>query len=166
MRQFKLLFLALVLALITGCAYGFKGISIPPDVNTFSVDNFALSVSAAPQGIEVLFAETLRDKVRNESRLKYNSDNPDIIFSGSIVTYNISAQSPEEGSVVAFNKLTIGIKVNYDSLLNEEDSWTKSFNFYADFDSSEDISTIETELVETIYEQLVENIFNDSFTDW
>ena len=152
--------------LIGSCAYGFKGISIPPDVNTFTVDNFSIAASSAPQGIDIQFSERLRDKVRNESRLKYNQDNPDIIFSGSINSYTISALSPEEGSVSAFNRLTIGIRLIYDSTVNEEDSWEKTFSFFADFDSTVDISSIENELVEEIYEQLVENIFNEAFTDW
>lgn len=163
---FVLACMLVVTILLGGCAYGFKGISIPPDVNTFSVDNFRLSALAAPQAIEITFSEALRDKVRSESRLKYNADNPDVLFSGSVTSYQVSPQAPQEGSATAFNRLTIGVKVNYESLKNEEDNWSKSFSFFADFDAAQDLATTEDELINQIFEQLVEQIFNAAFTNW
>lgn len=151
--------------MLSGC-YSFRGISIPPDINTFNVENFGIASSAAPQAIEVLFTERLRDKVRNESRLTYTEDAPDIIFSGKISRYSIDAQSPEEGAITAFNKLTIDVQLNYDSMVNEDDSWTKRFSWFADFDASSDISAVEADLIDQIYEQIVEQIFNEAFTDW
>lgn len=151
--------------LCLGC-YSFRGISIPPEVNTFSVESFSISAPTAPQAIEVQFTERLRDKVRNESRLRYDVDNPDIIFSGRISQYAISAQSPEEGAVSAFNKLTIGIQVEYEDLANEDNNWSKSYSWFADFDATTDLSTVEADLIDNIYEQIVEQIFNEAFTDW
>ena len=152
--------------MLSSCAYNFKGISIPPDVNTFAVENFTLQTLAAPQGVEIRFTERLRDKVRNESRLKYNEDTPDIIFSGQVTQYTIQALSPEEGSTSAFNKLTIMVKVDYDSNLNEADKWTKQFSFFSDFDANSDVSAIEDGLINDIFDQIVEQVFNHAFTDW
>lgn len=155
----------LAVHLLVGC-YSFRGISIPADINTFSVESFGIQSSTAPQGVEVVFTERLRDKVRNESRLLYTDDSPDVVFSGKISSYRVEALSPEEGAVSAFNKLTISVQLNYDSMLNEEDSWTKTFSFFSDFDAATDLASVESELVDEIYDQLVEQIFNEAFTDW
>ena len=154
------------ISVLSSCAYNFKGISIPPDVNTFAVENFTLQTLAAPQGVEIRFTERLRDKVRNESRLKYNEEAPDIIFSGKVTQYTIQALSPEEGSTSAFNKLTIMVQVDYDSNLNDDDKWTKQFSFFSDFDANSDVSAIEDGLINDIFDQIVEQVFNHAFTDW
>lgn len=162
----KVVAIVLMVVALVSCSYSFRGISIPPEVNTFSVEPFSISAQTAPQAIEVQFTERLRDKVRNESRLRYDTDSPDIVFSGKISQYSISAQSPEEGAVSAFNKLTIGVQINYDDLLNEDNSWTKTYSWFADFDATADLPSIEADLIEDIYEQLAEQIFNEAFTDW
>ena len=61
----------------SGC-YGFKGISIPPDISTFQVEDFENSAPNAPAAIDQTFSEALKSKIRNESRLRLESNNPDI----------------------------------------------------------------------------------------
>jgi hypothetical protein len=150
---------------ITGC-YGFKGISIPPDINTFFVAEFENRASNAPAGIEQTFAEALRTKVRNESRLRLTDVNADITFSGTINRFTITSEAPQEGNTVAFNKLTIGVQLDYVSSKNEEDNWSKSFSFFKDFDANADFQASQDAYIDEIFLQITENIFNDAFTNW
>lgn len=153
--------------LLTGC-YSFKGISIPPEVNSYYVKGFILKANNAPANVDQRFSEALREKVRNESRLIYNDTDPDIEFSGSITSYRIQGNAPQEGNTVALNKLTIGVSVTYGNYRGDSkaDKWTENFSFFKDFDATLDLNSVEDEFIDEIFEQLVENIFNKAFTNW
>ena len=158
--------LLVFIALFLNACYNFKGISIPPDISSFYVENFSLSNPDAPIDLNQIFTEELRQKIRQESRLINNNSDPDIVFSGSITKYAIKYVAPDENNTTSLNRLEIGLKVNYTSEVNADDNWSKSYSDFEDFDSNEDFQSIQDQLIEDIVEDIVERIFNDSFTNW
>lgn len=168
MRPLQYITFALLISLLSGC-YSFKGISIPPKANTFYVNDFSLRANNAPAQIDQQWSEALRAKVRNESRLTYNEQSPDIEFEGSITTYGVQGTAPQEGNTVALNKLTIAVSVTYTNHTGDggkEDEWTQSFSFFKDFDATLDLNSVEQGFIDEIFEQLTENVFNKAFTNW
>ena len=151
--------------LFCGC-YGFKGITIPPDINTFYVEDFTLTKSSAPAEITQIFAEALRRKIREESRLVNDDNNPDIIFEGNIVDFRITSIAPEEGTTTSLNRLEIVVSISYSNEKNEEDNWTKRYSDFEDYDSTEDFQNLQDDLIDVIVEDIMERIFNDTFTNW
>jgi hypothetical protein len=162
--QFYILGIFISLSLI-GC-YSFKGISISPNTNTFYVEDFYTKSLEAPGDIEQLFSESLRLKIRNESRLKYTETDPDIVFSGNISKYRITAVAARDDNSVELNQLTIDIAVSYINNRDDEDTWDKTFSFFQTFPSDSDVQSIQDQLIEDIFKQLTENIFNEAFTNW
>ena len=75
-------YLSIILLCFFSSCYGFKGISIPPDINTFYVEDFENRAPNAPGGINQTFSETLRTKIRNESKLTLVDRDADITFAG------------------------------------------------------------------------------------
>ena len=155
----------ILLSLFWSC-YSFKGISIPPEVNTYYISTFENRAGNAPAGIEQLFSETLKEKIRNESRLKFSEDDPDIEFEGSISSYNVRSMSPTAGNETAFNRLNISINVEFTNARDEEEDWQKSFSWYRDFTNDEDLTANQDDFIEEIFEQLTEDVFNQAFTNW
>lgn len=156
----------IIIALIFDSCYSFKGIAIPPDINTYYVDNFQNAVPQAPGDINQRFSEALRAKIRNESRLTYLEENADIEFSGSITGFRLSPEAPQAGNTVALNKLEITVSVNYTNNKDESKNWKKQFSFFRTFESDKDFISIQESLIDEIFKQLMENIFNQAFTGW
>jgi len=168
MNAIKYITFALFIAILSSC-YSFKGISIPPEANTFYVNDFQLRANNAPAQIDQLWSEALREKVRNESRLTYDEQSPDIEFEGSITSYRVEGTAPQEGNTVALNKLTIAVSVTYTNNAGDggdDDEWTQNFSFFKDFDATLDLNSVEEAFIEEIFEQLTENVFNKAFTNW
>jgi hypothetical protein len=160
------LFTTFIIASLSSC-YSFKGITIPSDVNTYFVDNFQNNALGAPGDINQRFSEALRAKIRNESRLSYNEQNPDIEFSGNIVRFTITPEAPQAGNTVALNKLEIAVAVDYVNNKDESKNWkAKQFTFFRTFGSDQDFISIQDGLIDEIFKQLMENIFNEAFTGW
>ncbi len=174
MKMHKLLFLGrtlwLVLALAigqSGC-YTFKGISIDPNVKTFAVRNFETLAENAPPTLGLDFAELLRDKIRSETPLKAQNEEPDVEFTGKIVDFRVVPVNPKPGEVVAANRLEVRIRVGYINRNDEKKGWPaeKDFNHFADFSSEADLLSVQAGLLTTINKQLLEDIFNAAFNDW
>lgn len=161
--------IVLVAFMVSSC-YSFRGISIPPTVNSFYIEPFTLRASNAPGGLQIDFADRLNNKINNESRLVYDDTSPDIEFSGSISSFRVSAVAPQQTgdglATTAFNRLNISVLINYINNQDEEDNWDQTFSFFQDFESTEDLSNVQDDLIDAIFEQILEDIFNKAFTNW
>lgn len=150
-----------------GC-YTFKGISIDPEVNTFFVRTFETSATNAPPTLALEFSEKLKDKIRSETRLKLQSEEPDIEFTGRVTGFTVSPVAPKPGEVVALNQLRISISFKYINNKNEKKSWPseRSKSFFQEFSNTADLLSVQDQLIEEISKQLLEDVFNEAFNDW
>lgn len=162
----RMLFVVSMLSLVFTSCYTFKGISISPDINTYFVGNFEHRAINAPADVHVLFGEALRNKIRNESRLKLSDENADIVFEGEVNRFDVLAEAPIEGNTVALNKLEIGVLIKYTNVKNEKESYTKTFSFFRTFPGDQDLQSVQDALIKDIFDQLTEKIFNETFTSW
>lgn len=156
-------------ALAFGGCYSFKGISIDPNIKTYFVQNFENVAPNAPPTLAVDFTERLKDKIRTETPLILKSEEPDAEFSGRIVDYRVVPLAPQPGEVVARNKLEIRMQVTY--TVNKEGgegSWPaeRQFSFFSEFSNTDDLLTVQDQLIKTITDQLLEDIFNAAFNNW
>jgi hypothetical protein len=97
----------------------------------------------------------------------------DLQIEGGIVSYRISPISPQAsgsntlGDAAAQTRLTITVKITYvntqDDTFNFEN---RNFSFFSDFDSNVNLTTIENQLVDEIFEQITMDIFNASVANW
>lgn len=150
---------------LTSC-YSFKGISIPAEVNTFGVDPVIDQSFNAPATYPVDFSEAIIAKIRKESRLVLNNQNPDILFKCKVMQFYVNSQAPQPGVVSAINRLNVTIEVEYISKKDEKQNWKNSFSRYQDFDAKQNFSEVQKKLIGDINLILVDDIFSKSFTNW
>ena len=161
------LLVAIVICTFNSSCYTFKGYSISDQLETFYVENFdVVNAPLAPPTINQSFQEALKEKVLRESQLRFSDRDPDIIFEGSINRFSTRPMAPEPGETTAFNRLEIGINVTFTDNSNEEYNWTNNFTFFQDFPSNQNLLSVQDELIDVIFTQLLEDIFNKAFTNW
>ncbi len=158
--------LPVVFFLLNSSCYSFRGISIPPEVNTYYVANFDNKTLNALPTIAISITEKLKDKIRRETRLAYSETNPDIEFTGSVTEYRVTSEAPKPGELTAINRLTIAVQVEFTNNKEEDNTWKTRFSFFNDFGTDENLIDIQEGLIENIDEQIVEDIFNKAFTNW
>ena len=146
--------------------YTFSGSSISSDVKTVDIQFFENKTSLSPPNISNNFTEALKDKLSSETNLSPVSSDGDLTYSGYISNYAIKPIAIQANETAAKNRLTISVKVSFTNKLQEEYNFDKTFSRYADYDSSVDFKSIEDALNEEITEQLVDNIFNESISNW
>ncbi|MBL0308321.1 MAG: LptE family protein [Bacteroidetes bacterium] len=161
------LFVVSVITLSEGCkVYSFSGANIPPDIRTFSVEMFQNRSNNGPASLPQLFTDRLKYKFQTEANLKLTSIDGDLQFKGAIVGYTFSSDAPIAGATSGLNKLTISVQVEFVNTKDAKDTWTENFSRFAQYSSSENISSIEDQLISTINTQLVDDIFQKALVKW
>ena len=110
--------------------------------------------------------EGLKDQFISQTNLSLTDAIGDLQFEGEITGYVVKPIAIQANETAAQNRLTISVKVTFTNNLDENQNYSQSFSHYADFDSSQDLSSVETELIDQIVEVLSENIFNKAVANW
>ena len=158
----------LMTLLLSGCGiYSFSGTSIQPDVNTITINTFEYKAQRVNPSLSNELSEAVRSQFRKMTRLEQVDMDGDMEISGEITGYSISAAAVTADEVAARNRLTISIKVDFTDRKHPEEDFTgKTFSNYADYDSTNTIDAVESQLVTEIIEKLVEDIFNATVAQW
>lgn len=163
-----ILLLSILLPFLSGCGcrVSLDGYDIDPNAKTFTVGNFKLKALNAPATISNTFQELLKDKVARQSRLKYIDIDGDLNFEGTIQNYLVSAVAPQPNEQTSFNRLMIYVEIEYTNHIKEGDQWTKTFSHFADFPTDQNLLQVQDELIVIIFNQILEDVFNQAFTNW
>lgn len=157
--------ITVLLLLLTSC-YSFRGISIPAGAEDVVILNFKDNALNAPPNLALEATEQLRNKVRDEARLRIVEQDPDLEFKGTLVDYRVSSEAPRPGEFSSINRLTIVVAIEFINHLDEKDEgWKKNFSFFFDFPGTTALSAVEDEGINEILENITEQIFNKAFTD-
>ena len=171
MRNIKKIFpliLLVIVPTIQGCkvSYTFTGASIPPEAKTFSVQLFQNLASIVNPTLSSYFTEELKNRFITQTSLNQVDDFGDFAFSGQITQYNVAPVAIQGNEVAAQNRLTISVKVKFTNAIEPKQSFEKSFTQYENFNSTENFTSVESDLVQKIIEKLVDDIFNASAANW
>ncbi len=164
----KFLVLAVLALAVTACkvSYTASGADIEPDVKTISVEYFPNYAPLVQPNLSQNFTEALKDIFITRTNLSLVSREGDLQFSGSITGYSVTPIAAQANETAAQSRLTITVKVIFKNIKHPEKDFEQSFTRFADFDSSEALSSVEDALIETINAELTENIFNRAVVNW
>ncbi|MFA0964263.1 LPS assembly lipoprotein LptE [Roseivirga sp. BDSF3-8] len=153
--------------------YSLSGNTLNPAIQTVSIANFYNDSGGGPANLSQTFTEEIRDYYQTNTSLSLVSSDGDLQLDGSIVSWTVSPLAPQAtGSaattdVAGQERLTIGVKVIYVNTLDEDQNFERNFSFYADFDPARNTLTeVENQLIETIFDQIIFDIFNATVANW
>ncbi|HAW53372.1 MAG TPA: hypothetical protein DCX54_13760 [Flavobacteriales bacterium] len=151
---------------LNSCKYSFTGASISPEVKTISVDFFKSYAQLAPPVLEQSFTEALKEIFVSQTNLRLVESGGDLQFEGKIVGYQSGPISVGVDQKANQERLTITVQVKFTNLTDSKNDFDKSFSRFKDYDATQNLSSIETELIRDINDQLVQTIFDASVSNW
>lgn len=162
----RLLF-PLLLILATGCRvnYSFTGGDVG-EARTVSVDLFEARAPLATPNSAQTFTETLRDVLLAQTPLKLARTEGDVQYSGTISGYDVQPVNIQADETAALNRLTMTVSVTYVHSLDAKKNAEFTVSRFADYDSSQDLVTVEDGLVRDIGRQLAQDIFDRTLGNW
>lgn len=168
MQSLKHLFLIIAgSVLLFSCGiYSFTGASIPTEAKTISVQYFSNKAATIQPTLSQVFTERLKDIFVENTNLTFRENEGDLAFSGYISKYQIKPMAIKADETAGKNRLTIAVKVMYHNSFDNKSNFEQTFSRYRDYESSQNISDIESLLIKEITDELVEDIFNKAFVNW
>lgn len=168
----KGILLSLLVLVLCGCwptSVSFRDGSIPPEWKRFMVTTFDNKASNAPISYSSNLTELVKDGIQNRVGLNLvsnESDDPQISINGTVTSYSVTPLSLQENSSEVKNRLTI--RANFEIFISspEEDVMKLSSSRFADFDASQDVGSIQDQLLEEINEQIVQDVINKLLSNW
>ena len=146
--------------------YGTSGGEVPAGAKTISVALFdARAPLCTPQSAQT-FTETLRDLLQAQTPLNLTREDGDLQYEGAIIAYDMQPVSIQANETAALNRLTITVSVHYTNTLEPAKSADINASRFADYSSTQDLTSVETQLVEEIGKQLAQDIFDKTLGNW
>ncbi|HLN52204.1 MAG TPA: LptE family protein [Lentimicrobium sp.] len=151
----------------SGCGvYSFTGASIPPEAKTISVASFPNKAELVQPALSQTFTEKLRDRFSSQTNLDLVPKNGDLHLEGEITGYTTEPVAITGQQQAALIRLKISVNVRFINKFDEKANFETVFTRYQDFPSSQNLSSVEEELIGLISDDLVEDIFNKSVVNW
>ncbi|ROT47128.1 LPS assembly lipoprotein LptE [Candidatus Cardinium hertigii] len=152
--------------------FTFQGAEPPPEIKSFSIQEFYSEVADAPPDMNQKLMEALETKLLQMTSLTREDKDGDIQYDGIITSFAYSTVWKDDkenpNSIPKEVKcLTIKVNVTYTNPFEEENEFNKeSFEGHAYMDTNDDQSTKEEELINTIIRDLVDKIYTKSIDAW
>ena len=154
--------------LLPGC-YTLKSTAIPAEMNTVNVAFFENNAPLVVSNLSLTFTEALKTRVRTTTRLSIVNGEGDANMSGAITDYRsvpVSIQAPNNNAapIAGAQALTLMVRVKFDypndKNLSFDQTFSKSINY------SGNLASQEQALLQTLTQQLIDDIFNKAFNNW
>lgn len=162
----------IILAAVYSCKvnYSFTGASIAPSVKTVYIDLFNNRARVVNPNLSNVFTEKLKDKFVSQTSLSLRQDQGDLEFTGVITGYDVRPQSIQTGQqgrdFASMNRLTVTVHVKFTNNKDHEQDFNSDFSAYFDWESTRALAEVESDAINVITDQLVEDIFNKSVAQW
>jgi len=157
-----------LIALISSCGvYSFTGASIDPGAKTVNVHFIENKAPYVNPTLSQQLTDGLKQKITSQGGLaQVNSDEADYVFTGAITGYSTSTVAATDVENAATARLTITVSITFKSKPNPKNDFTQSFSRSADFNASQSLNEVQSQLTTDIDKQLIDDIFNRAFVNW
>jgi len=161
------------LLLLQGCGiYSFSGVSLPKEAQTFSL-KLQSSVALGPSDLLSRLQQRLCDELAQRTPLKQVYEQGDVQLEGSITKFVYTPTAltqrmqEHERDQASMERLTIEIVLTYINRYDEDSTFSKkTFSQFADMPATADRSSEEDRLIDAIFTELIEDIFNKTVASW
>ena len=135
------------------------------EAKSISINFFPNQAALVKPTLSQAFTEDLRNFFQSQSPLALVQRGGDLNLQGAITDYRV-APVGIGNQTASSNRLTITVKVSFTNTLDETKDFESSFSRFADFPSSQNLVSIEADLIREINQQLIQDIFNKALINW
>ncbi len=149
-------------------SYKFNGSSINYDkVKTISFENFPNRSAAFVWGpMESMFNTALQDIYVQQTRLKQVRQGGDLELSGEITNYNAYNKGIGSDGYSTMAELRMTVNVRFVNNTNHVEDFEQQFSASREYNSSQQLSSVQEDLVDQMIDEIVEQIFNATVANW
>ena len=155
--------------LMQGCTISYKLNQASIDyttTKTFSVEPFTNRASYQWAPMAPMFNTTLTDKYNDQTKLRQVKRDGDLALSGEITSYDQTNKSISADGYSSMVQLKMTVRVKYSNRNKHEDDFERTFSSSREYDSSQQLSAVQEELVQQMIDDIVDQVFNQTVGKW
>ena len=161
-----------VMAIVmTACSisYQFNGASIDyTKVKSIAIENFAnRSVGFVWGPMESMFNTALQDIYTQQTRLQMVKRGGDLTLSGEITNYDAYNKGVGADGYSTMAELRMTVRVTFTNKSNPQENFeAKQFSASREYDATQQLASVQDELVNQMIKDIVDQIFNATVANW
>ena len=170
MKKLKYILAVGLLILISSCAfkgYKFNGASIDyTKTKTIEITDFPIRASYVWGPMAPIFNNKLKDKFASQTKLQQVKRNGDLKIDGEITQYNQRNKAVSAEGYSAQTELSITVNVRFTNNVNHKDDFERQFTATSTYETTQNLATVQEELVTQMVEEICDQIFNATVANW
>ena len=155
--------------LMQGCRVSYKlnGASIDYNtIKTITLETFSNRAAYQWAPMAPMFNNTLSDRYNSQTKLRQVKRDGDLVISGEIVSYDQTNKSISADGYSSMVQLKMTVKVKFTNNKQHNDDFDKTFSANREYDSSQQLSAVQEELVQQMIDDIVDQVFNATVANW
>lgn len=169
-RILKSVFFSLTsLFVMSGCtvSYSLNGASIDYNkTKTITIETFSNRAAYQWAPMAPMFNTSLSDRYNNQTKLRQVKRDGDLVLSGEITSYDQTNKSISADGYSSMVQLKMTVKVKFVNNKKHEDDFDRSFSASREYDSSQQLTAVQDELVQQMIDDIVDQVFNATVAKW
>ena len=168
-EKVKAVCLLLTVFLGTACSisYKFNGASIDyTKTKTIQISQFPIRSAYVWAPMQAIFNNQLTDIYARQTKLQQVNRNGDLQLSGEIVEYSQFNKAVSADGYSAQTQLKMTVNVRFVNNANHDEDFEQRFSATTQYDSSQQLTAVQEELVTQMVEDIVDQIFNATVANW
>lgn len=155
--------------LMQGCTISYKLNQASIDyttTKTFSVEPFSNRAAYQWAPMAPMFNTTLTDRYNDQTKLVQVKRDGDLALSGEITSYDQTNKSISADGYSSMVQLRMTVKVKFTNRNKHSDDFERTFSSSREYDSSQQLSSVQEELVQQMIDDIVDQVFNQTVGKW
>jgi hypothetical protein len=163
------------LLVISGCGVGvqYSMTGSTTNAQTITIAEFYNNSDLGPANMGQTLTNDLKNYFIQNTNLSVVQEEGELFLEGEITNFTlspiapVSTGDPNEINNASSARLTITVKATYVNTLEDKMSFKdKTFSFYKDFPSDQNLADVEEQYTKQIFERIINDIFNASVANW
>jgi hypothetical protein len=166
MRSVLSSFLVLGLGVFAGCAYSFKGGSVPAHLKTIAIPLAQDQSGYGDPTLRDQLTQQLVDRFTNDNTLQVtDGKTADSIIRSTVVEVKDAPSVVQAGEQVTARRITVTVRVTFEDLKLRKKVWEKDFSNWGDYPSGGGLTQRNDGVREAI-RKLTEDVLNETVAGW
>ena len=157
------------LTILMACSVSYKlnGSSIDSKTTkTIQINDFPIRASYVWGPMQVIFNNQLKDMYGSYTKLTQVKRNGDLKVEGEITQYQQRNKSVSAEGYSAQTELSMTVNVRFTNTKNHKEDFERSFTATASYETTQNLNTVQEQLVTQMSKDLCEQIFNATVANW
>lgn len=165
----SLLVLSVWAILMSGCTVSYKlnGASIDYNtIKTITIETFTNRAAYQWAPMAPMFNTSISDIYNRQTKLRQVKRDGDLVLSGEITSYDQTNKSIAADGYSSMVQLKMTVKIKFTNNKHHDDDFDRSFTASREYDSSQQLSAVQEELVQQMIDDIVDQVFNATVANW